>query len=1297
MAPPSDVPRTMDDESDIRTVCLAVARGLVPIEEARAAVFGRTAPGPVSLTLRIAPQPEPSTASERETFARVFQELFHQAPPEVLLAEDEALARALAAQGVVDLRHVEECLALQRKLASGGMRPIPRVGRLLMGKGYLRAGADPELALSETRLQEMPEEARLAVQIPDRRWGKYVRVWMLGRGGMGQVWKAWDTKLRRWAALKQMHEPEGPAREIFEREARMAAGLEHPNIAKVYEVGEHGGAPYIAMQYVDGDTLEAARARLRLEDKIRAVREAGAALRHAHAQGVIHRDVKPANVMVDRADRVYLMDFGLAKRTTVDRPAAGSMFVLGTPSYMSPEQARGQADARSDVYGLAATLYSLVTGRPPFQGETAAEILLQVTTQDPVWPSRLCPGLSPDLEAIVLKGLEKNPRRRYADVAQFLEDLDAFARHEPLRHARRPSFGYVLGKRIRKHPLLWGLAAALALSIAGGAAFGGGQLLRAKRNAEQAAREHEAGERKEAAQKRLSILQSEVLARKDELRKLRVDPEAGRRALLATISEIGRFIDEWPSRPHGYYVRARAHFYLGDLASAERDARRSLEVEPAFRPGRTLLGMILLERYEEALAGPERAEIPALLDEAIASVEAGWEAGREREESARWGLPWTREDQVAVRLTEWIRRNAKRPTPWDAAPLREAWAEYQAEEYAYFIAVRGAASFEESIEWSSRALDVARGYDRAWFARGNAKTALMRYRGAILDYDRFLSLRNSPWGLSMRAYAKMQIRDYEGAAADATKALELKPDAAAALLVRGRAWLLLGEHDRAIGDFDRLLTSTPDNTRALTFRGMIRLRRGDREAAIRDLRRAVELDPEYARPHFHLGEAGAGGAGFPGGRDREFDRAEVLGFDEGDMGIEAAETALIRKDIPAAARLLARVGDRAEAHYWRGVLREQKGEDPTRHYEQSAALGSRDPELYFRLGSARSRKDDWAGAAREFTQAITLEPEYVEAHFGRGRALWNLGNLQGAVFDLTRALELRPDYGEAHLARGQAWAELRSYRAALRDFDRAVELRPKDVVAWIERGRIWLDLEDPGRAVSDFTEALRLEPDNAEAHFRRGTAHFDLQAYDRADADFGRAIELKPDRPAGYVERARSRAARRRFREALSDLDRAIALGPENPTAHFLRGKVHADLGEASKAVADLTEAIRLDEKHAQAYFERGRVRRESDPAAAVADFEQAIRRKPGYAEAHCELGFCRLRQGQNEEAAHSFSVAIRIDRNYPEAYEGRADAKLGLRDVEGAIADLEQALRAAPAEWPRRKAVEERLAKLRK
>ncbi len=293
--------------------------------------------------------------------------------------------------------------------------------------------------------------------------GDYELLAELGRGGMGVVYKARQNSLGRTVALKMILRGD-MASEIdlarFHGEAEAAARLDHPHIVPLLEVGDYEGRPYFSMKYIPGITLSQ-----RLAEGPLPAREAAElllpvcrAIAAAHAGGVLHRDLKPANILIDDAGRPHVTDFGLAKRiNTADEPTAAhslthSGAIVGSPSYMAPEQAagnRGDIGPAGDVYSLGAVLYHMLTGRPPFQAATPVDTLLQVLEQDPLPPRVLTPGVDPDLELIALKCLQKPIDLRYASAAQLADYLEAYLKHEPIS-ARSSHITQIVGRLFRE-------------------------------------------------------------------------------------------------------------------------------------------------------------------------------------------------------------------------------------------------------------------------------------------------------------------------------------------------------------------------------------------------------------------------------------------------------------------------------------------------------------------------------------------------------------------------------------------------------------------------------------------------------------------------------------------------------------------------------------------------------------------------------------------------------------------------------------------------------------------------------
>jgi serine/threonine-protein kinase len=258
--------------------------------------------------------------------------------------------------------------------------------------------------------------------------GRYRVLGRVGSGGMADVWLADDTELGRRVALKILHERFAQDREFvqrFYREASSAAGLQHPNVVNIFDRGEVDGTYYISMEYVEGSSLKELITRgLNVGEAIEVTRQLLTAARFAHAHGIVHRDLKPQNVLIDREGRLRVTDFGIARAGASEITQTGS--VMGTAQYLSPEQAQGLAvTPSSDLYSIGVILYEALTGRVPFQGDSAVAVALKQVSEQPQPPSRINPAVPPALDAVVLRALAKDPVNRFASADEFIAALDA--------------------------------------------------------------------------------------------------------------------------------------------------------------------------------------------------------------------------------------------------------------------------------------------------------------------------------------------------------------------------------------------------------------------------------------------------------------------------------------------------------------------------------------------------------------------------------------------------------------------------------------------------------------------------------------------------------------------------------------------------------------------------------------------------------------------------------------------------------------------------------------------------------
>jgi serine/threonine-protein kinase len=631
----------------------------------------------------------------------------------------------------------------------------------------------------------------------------------IGRGGMGVVYRARHLRLKRVVALKMLlagaaagaHE-----RARFRREAEAVARLCHPNVVQVHDVGEHEGRPYFTMELVEGGSLAQA-----LAGTPQPARQAAAllatlarAVQAAHQGGTVHRDLKPANVLLTADGMPKIVDFGLALHFDGGPGLTLSGARIGTPSYMAPEQALGKTGTigpAADIYALGALLYELLTGRPPFRGETAVETERQVIAEEPVPPARLNPKVPRDLETICLKCLHKDPERRYATAAALAEDLERFGRDEPIA-ARRAGLLERTGKWVRRHPTSAALlAASLLLAVL---LVGAGLWLVVQRahwrDAVEADLKEVAGLQESArwADARAALARAEARldwTAPDELR--------GRLGQARRDLDLVIRLDTIRLRR---VTRGELVFYR---TQADRDYQEAFREAELFRTDDHPAGVAAVVRAS-AVRG---ALVAALEDWAVCCAD---------KERRGWLLEVAR--QAAPDPQGW-RRRILDPAAWDD---RVALAKL-----ARTVPGRQSVSLLLALGERLRAM------------QGDSAPVFKRVqREHPADFWANLILGNS-----ILQWMPAEALGYYRAA------LASRPGAAVGYCAVGDALRLRKELGAALDYYEKALRLDPNYARAHNNLGLVLQAQGRLGEAITRHQKAVQLDPDYAWAHYDLGNA----------------------------------------------------------------------------------------------------------------------------------------------------------------------------------------------------------------------------------------------------------------------------------------------------------------------------------------------------------------------------------------------------------------------------------------------------------
>ncbi|MEK7485274.1 MAG: tetratricopeptide repeat protein, partial [Planctomycetota bacterium] len=874
----------------------------------------------------------------------------------------------------------------------------------------------------------------------------------------------------------------GKAIQRFQREIEIMVKLQHSRIVQIYDSGKEGDEFYLAMEYVEGSPLSKRIKDLNLNDKVDIVQKVLNTLTYAHHQGVLHRDLKLENILMTPQNEPKILDFGIAKLLNTDiqeengediATLTKSGVMLGTAQYMSPEQACGnikESDFRTDVYAMGVCLYHLLTQQFPHEGKTLHQLLYRIIHEEPTPPSQYLSNLRPDLEAILLKSLEKEKEHRYPSAQAFAEDLERFLRGYPveafqwnlqtqLQHWIRPHKKHFLGSLFI---LILIVSAFVLKSIL-------------------------------AYQERSTLFQQKYQLALEEAKK----SFSGSLENFSSHFQIWNYLSEslqiWPNHPSAEQkkweigeqilqkILMQENHFLGDYVLQEMQQLQSIPEEKRIKRKQfwdqqknkqwkkeekrfsTWLSRLKTEKFSDEFGidfifETLKMSAPTINTQLI-------ELLREGNTFFESDIP----DLNKSRFYLWILRLINRKKLLNILPLIEEGLSRIIQQESQSI-LR-----EQNIHRIDYLVELA---NYLWVIKASSKTDFLLEMRCILGEHKLF------WSKTEFIYKKLsQLKlTAEGYKQTNTTASDY--------FQSGITKYSSGEFDGAIADFSEVIRLDPQNYTAYINRGNVKQAKEDYSGAIADYNVSIQINPKDADAYANRGTA----------KYAQKDWAGAL----------ADHTSAIQLNPQDFSAYTNRGNIKKDGQDYEGALAD---------YSSAISINPQDTETYLNRGEVQQIQGNLVKAIQDYDKAIQLNPQFAIAYNSRGNARLIQGEFDKAIQDYTEAIRLNPQFATAYINLATAKTSKKDWNGAIADYTEAIRIQPRDPEAYNSRGITKSFKEDWDGAIVDYTEAIRLNPEFAKSYYNRGMIKQAKQDYTGAISDYTLTIQYAPEFLSSYLNR----------------------------------------------------------------------------------------------------------------------------------------------------------------------------------